>query len=73
MGEADNFLSQALASGHEGIMAKSLESCYQAGSRGADWFKIKPAHTVDLVVLDAESKAEIYILLTYTVVNSLFA
>ena len=35
-------------------MAKSLEASYQAGSRGADWFKIKPAHTLDLVVLAAE-------------------
>ncbi len=52
--EANDFLSQALAAGHEGVMAKSLEASYQAGSRGADWFKIKPAHTLDLVVLAAE-------------------
>jgi DNA ligase-1 len=52
--EADDFLRRALAAGHEGIMAKSLEASYQAGSRGADWFKIKPAHTLDLVVLAAE-------------------
>ena len=35
-------------------MAKSLQSIYQAGSRGADWHKIKPVHTLDLVVLAAE-------------------
>ena len=35
-------------------MAKSLTSPYQAGNRGADWLKIKPAHTLDLVVLAAE-------------------
>lgn len=52
--EAEAFLRQALAAGHEGIMAKSLEASYRAGSRGSDWFKIKPAHTLDLVVLAAE-------------------
>lgn len=49
--EADAFLSEALALGHEGIMAKSLDASYAAGSRGAEWLKIKPAHTLDLVVL----------------------
>ena len=51
---AEAFLEQALAAGHEGIMAKSLSAGYQAGSRGADWSKIKPSHTLDLVVLAAE-------------------
>jgi len=51
---AEAFLQQALAAGHEGIMAKSLRAGYQAGSRGADWCKIKPSHTLDLVVLAAE-------------------
>jgi DNA ligase-1 len=51
---ADAFLRRALAAGHEGIMAKSLDASYQAGSRGADWFKIKPSQTLDLVVLAAE-------------------
>ena len=44
----------ALAAGHEGIMAKSLTAPYQAGNRGADWLKIKPTHTLDLVILAAE-------------------
>ena len=35
-------------------MAKSLDSLYEAGNRGASWFKIKRAHTLDLVVLAAE-------------------
>ncbi|MDX1481389.1 MAG: ATP-dependent DNA ligase [Woeseiaceae bacterium] len=48
------FLSEALSAGHEGIMAKSLTSRYAAGSRGADWLKIKQAHTLDLVILAAE-------------------
>jgi len=52
--EADEFLNQALREGHEGIMAKDLNSLYEAGSRGRSWLKIKPAHTLDMVVLAAE-------------------
>jgi DNA ligase-1 len=52
--EAAAFQAAALAAGHEGVMAKSLASAYEAGSRGASWFKIKRAHTLDLVVLAAE-------------------
>ena len=52
--QAKAFLADALAAGHEGIMAKSLQSPYAAGNRGADWLKIKQAHTLDLVVLAAE-------------------
>ncbi len=52
--EADAFLDAALARGHEGIMAKALDAPYAAGHRGAAWRKIKPVHTLDLVVLAAE-------------------
>jgi DNA ligase-1 len=52
--EVEAFLSQALAGGHEGVMLKSLEAPYEAGRRGAAWLKLKPAHTLDLVVLAAE-------------------
>jgi DNA ligase-1 len=48
------FYEQALARGHEGVMAKSLEAPYEAGSRGAAWLKIKQAHTLDLVIVAAE-------------------
>ncbi|HTO53817.1 MAG TPA: ATP-dependent DNA ligase [Myxococcota bacterium] len=48
------FYESALAAGHEGIMAKALDSPYEAGNRGASWLKIKRAHTLDLVVLAAE-------------------
>jgi DNA ligase-1 len=48
------FLDDALACGHEGVMVKGLESPYQAGRRGAGWIKVKPRHTLDLVVLAAE-------------------
>ncbi len=51
---AAEFYAAALAEGHEGVMAKSLSSVYEAGSRGANWFKIKRAHTLDLVILAAE-------------------
>ncbi|HMN46287.1 MAG TPA: ATP-dependent DNA ligase [Povalibacter sp.] len=51
---ATDFYDRALASGHEGVMAKSLDSAYEAGSRGASWLKIKHVHTLDLVVLAAE-------------------
>jgi DNA ligase-1 len=51
---AQAFLDEALACGHEGVMVKSLEAPYDAGRRGAGWLKVKPAHTLDLVVLAAE-------------------
>jgi DNA ligase 1 len=53
-GEAQAFYDAALAAGHEGVMAKSLEAPYEAGNRGASWLKIKRAHTLDLVILAAE-------------------
>ncbi len=49
--EASAFVAQAIADGHEGVMAKQLDAPYEAGSRGFAWLKIKPAHTLDLVVL----------------------
>jgi DNA ligase-1 len=52
--EASRFLHAALERGHEGIMAKALDAPYQAGHRGRRWLKIKPANTLDLVVLAAE-------------------
>jgi DNA ligase-1 len=51
---AQSFLDAALSAGHEGVMAKSLDAPYAAGKRGANWLKIKRAHTLDLVVLAAE-------------------
>src|SRR5712691_8911716 len=51
---AQAFYGDALARGHEGVMAKALEAPYEAGSRGAGWLKIKEAHTLDLAVIAAE-------------------
>jgi DNA ligase-1 len=52
--ELEEFSGQALARGHEGVMVKSLEAAYEAGRRGSGWLKLKPAHTLDLVVLAVE-------------------
>ncbi len=52
--DADAFLFQALAQGHEGVMVKSLDAPYAAGRRGASWLKVKQARTLDLVVLAVE-------------------
>jgi len=52
--KAREFLSKSIEAGHEGLMAKALESPYIAGQRGFKWLKIKPARTLDLVVLAAE-------------------
>jgi DNA ligase-1 len=48
------FFDDAVARGHEGVVAKSLDVPYEAGRRGASWLKVKPRHTLDLVVLAAE-------------------
>jgi DNA ligase-1 len=52
--QASAFLERAMKTGHEGVMAKMLDAPYAAGGRGRAWLKIKPAHTLDLVVLAAE-------------------
>jgi len=52
--EATAFLDATLAAGHEGVMAKSPTAPYEAGRRGAGWLKVKPVHTLDLVVLAVE-------------------
>jgi ATP-dependent DNA ligase I len=51
---AEAFFADAVAHGHEGVVLKSLDSRYAAGRRGSGWIKVKPRHTLDLVVLAAE-------------------
>jgi DNA ligase-1 len=51
---AEEFLAEALRSGHEGVVVKGLAAPYDAGRRGASWVKVKPVHTLDLVVLAVE-------------------
>lgn len=52
--EGEAFFTEALRQGHEGLVVKSLRAPYAAGRRGAAWIKVKPRHTLDLVVLAAE-------------------
>jgi DNA ligase-1 len=52
--EAERFLENAPARGHEGVVVKALDARYEAGRRGAAWVKVKRATTLDLVVLAAE-------------------
>jgi DNA ligase-1 len=51
---AERFYTDTLARGHEGVLVKALEAPYVAGRRGRTWLKVKPVHTVDLVVLAVE-------------------
>jgi DNA ligase-1 len=48
------FYNDAIARGHEGVMAKALDAPYDAGNRGAAWLKVKKVRRLDLVVLAAE-------------------
>ncbi len=52
--EATGFFTTAVASGQEGVVVKDLTAAYDAGRRGAAWVKVKPRHTLDLVVLAVE-------------------
>jgi DNA ligase 1 len=51
---AEAFLTASLAAGHEGLMAKALDSTYMPGNRGKLWFKVKPAETIDCVIVAAD-------------------
>ncbi len=51
---AERFFAAAVARGHEGVVVKSLDAPYGAGRRGSEWIKVKPRHTLDLLVLAAE-------------------
>src|SRR4051795_4584681 len=54
LAEAEAFTSKVLELGHEGVVVKSLAAPYDAGRRGSAWVKVKPVHTLDLVVLAVE-------------------
>lgn len=51
---AERFFRETLDRGHEGVLVKALDAPYVAGRRGRSWLKVKPVHTLDLVVLAAE-------------------
>lgn len=52
--EVSQFLYEAVTAGHEGLMAKTLDSTYIPGKRDKAWLKIKPVETLDLVIKAAE-------------------
>ncbi len=52
--EAQEFFDAAIADGQEGVVLKRLDAAYDAGRRGSAWVKVKPRHTLDLVVLAVE-------------------
>jgi DNA ligase-1 len=54
LAEAESFVDDTLARGHEGVLVKALDSTYEAGRRGAGWIKVKPTLGLDLVILAAE-------------------
>ncbi|MBO0836833.1 MAG: ATP-dependent DNA ligase, partial [Actinobacteria bacterium] len=54
VGAADEFFAAAISRGHEGVVIKSLDAPYGVGRRGSEWIKVKPRHTLDLLVLGAE-------------------
>ena len=54
LGETEKFMRASIEAGHEGLMAKDLKSNYTPGVRGKKWFKIKPAETLDVVIVAAD-------------------
>jgi DNA ligase-1 len=53
-GQAQDAFAHSLELGQEGVVIKAVASLYDVGRRGAAWVKVKPRHTLDLVVLAAE-------------------
>jgi DNA ligase-1 len=47
-------MEQAIEAGHEGLMAKRLDSLYSPGARGKNWYKLKPVETIDVVIVAAD-------------------
>lgn len=52
--DATAFFERLVAAGQEGVIVKDPTAPYEAGRRGAAWVKVKPRHTLDLVVLAVE-------------------
>jgi DNA ligase-1 len=52
--EATTFFHETVGAGQEGVVLKRLDAPYDAGRRGSAWVKVKPRHTLDLVVLAVE-------------------
>ncbi|MFC5926062.1 ATP-dependent DNA ligase [Micromonospora vulcania] len=52
--QAGAAFAAALDAGQEGVVIKAPDAPYDAGRRGSAWVKVKPRHTLDLVVLAVE-------------------
>jgi DNA ligase-1 len=52
--EGTAFAQAAYRDGHEGVMAKALDSPYTPGVRGKTWLKLKHTLSLDLVIVAAE-------------------
>jgi DNA ligase-1 len=52
--EAEAFFDESVSAGFEGVVVKDPAQPYEAGRRGSGWLKVKPTHTLDLVILAAE-------------------
>jgi DNA ligase-1 len=52
--EGEAFAKAAYGDGHEGVMAKDLESAYTPGVRGKSWLKLKHVLSLDLVIVAAD-------------------
>lgn len=52
--QVKEFMEQAIEAGHEGLMAKCLDSLYSPGARGKNWYKLKPVETIDVVIVAAD-------------------
>jgi DNA ligase-1 len=46
--------ARALDAGQEGLVLKAVDAPYDVGRRGSAWVKVKPRHTLDLVILAVE-------------------
>lgn len=51
---AEAFFAASVSAGFEGVVVKDPSQPYEAGRRGSGWLKVKPTHTLDLVVLAVE-------------------
>jgi DNA ligase-1 len=52
--EGEAFAEAAYQDGHEGVMAKDLDSPYAPGVRGKSWLKLKHVISLDLVIVAAD-------------------
>jgi DNA ligase-1 len=52
--EGQAFAEDAYRDGHEGVMAKDLDSAYTPGVRGKSWLKLKHTISLDLAIVAAD-------------------